>query len=175
MTLLEIAFSRELGWVECARCKFANWGAGRWVSRVKMLIFVYICLYIWICIFICVFVFSFVHLYLCICKLRSRRVSEGVEDAYTGADSQALKRTGTQTSRQGVYKDIIPHNKQTDEAALKNGIIRWVSKRRTKGHWKLRYDVNQRSEKKVNGADERVEGNKQKKQKKDRIAENWRK
>ena len=112
--------------------------------------------------FICVFLFSFVHLYLCISKLRSRRVSEGVEDAYTGADSQALKRTGTQTSRQGVYKDIIPHNKQTDEAALKNGIIRWVSKRRTKGHWKLRYDVNQRSEKKVNGADERVEGNKQK-------------
>ena len=51
-------------------------------------------------------------------------MSEGVKDAYTSADSQALKRTGTQTSRQGVYKDIIPHNKQTDEAALKNGIIR---------------------------------------------------
>ena len=94
------------------------------MSRFKMLTFVYLCLYIWICIFICVFVFSFVYLFLCICKLRSRRVSEGVEDAYTGADSQALKRTGTQTSRQGVYKDIIPHNKQTDEAALKNGIIR---------------------------------------------------
>ena len=55
-------------------------------------------------------------------------MSEGVEDAYTGADSQALKRTGTQTSRQGVYKDIIPHNKQTDEAALKNGIIRFKQK-----------------------------------------------
>ena len=88
-------------------------------AYICVFMFVYFDLY-----FICVFVFSFVYLYLCICKLRSRRVSEGVEDAYTGADSQALKRTGTQTSRQGVYKDIIPHNKQTDEAALKNGTIR---------------------------------------------------
>ena len=35
-------------------------------------------------------------------------LSEGVKDAYTSADSQALKRTGIQANRQAPYIHIIP-------------------------------------------------------------------
>ena len=35
-------------------------------------------------------------------------MSEGVKDAYTSADTQALKRTGIQANRQAAYIHIIP-------------------------------------------------------------------
>ena len=113
MTLLEIAFSRELDWVECARCKFASWGAGQWVSRFKMLIFVYLCLYIWICIFICTFVFVYLQVeeqagewggWRCLHWCRQPGLKE---DRHTNKQTRSLQRyyPPQQTDRWGSFKE----------------------------------------------------------------------
>ena len=43
----------------------------------------------------------------------SGRVSEGVKDAYTSADTQALKRTGIQANKRAAYIHIIPPRLET--------------------------------------------------------------
>ena len=55
----------------------------------------------------------FVQIAKCIRMRGSGRVSEGVKDAYTSADTLALKRTGIQTNRQAAYIHIIPPRLET--------------------------------------------------------------